>query len=80
MHTQVETARQILFDRGGDYLLTVKGNQPTLQETLQDLFKPQALSPSAHSAHQGAFGVGDAPASRPELVQRRSRPSSQSQS
>ncbi len=54
MHTQVETAQQILFEQGGDYLLTVKGNQPTLQETLQNLFKPQAFSPSAHSAHQGA--------------------------
>jgi predicted transposase YbfD/YdcC len=30
LHTQVETAQQILFEQGGDYLLTVKANQPIL--------------------------------------------------
>jgi hypothetical protein len=52
-HTQVETGQQILFEQGGDYLMTVKGNQPTLQETLQNLFEKQAFSPSAHPAHPG---------------------------
>ena len=50
-HTQVETAQQILFEQGGDYLMTVKGNQPTLQTTLQHLFEKQAFSPSGHAAH-----------------------------
>lgn len=50
LHTQTETAQQILFEQGGDYLLTVKGNQKTLQETLQSLFAKQAFSPSAHGA------------------------------
>jgi hypothetical protein len=50
LHTQTETAQQILYEQGGDYLLTVKGNQKTLQETLQNLFAPQAFSPSAHGA------------------------------
>jgi hypothetical protein len=50
LHTQHETAQQILYEQGGDYLLTVKANQKTLQETLQRLFAPQAFSPSADGA------------------------------
>jgi hypothetical protein len=50
LHTQTETAQQILYEQGGDYLLTVKANQKTLQETLQRLFAPQAFSPSADRA------------------------------
>ena len=53
-HTQVETGQQILYEQGGDYLMTVKGNQPTLQATLRDLFEKQAFSPSAHAAHPSA--------------------------
>ena len=53
MHTQDETGQQILFEGGGDYLLTVKGNQSTLQENLQKLFVKQSFSPSAHSADSG---------------------------
>jgi hypothetical protein len=49
LHTQDETARQILYQQGGDYLLTVKANQPTLQKTLASLFEKQAFSPSAQS-------------------------------
>ena len=49
MHTQDETAQQILFEGGGDYLLTVKGNQSTLETTLATLFKKQSFSPSAHA-------------------------------
>lgn len=45
-HTQVETTQQILFEQGGDYLMTVKGNQKTLQTTLQTLFEQQGFSPS----------------------------------
>jgi uncharacterized protein DUF4338/DDE family transposase len=54
LHTQVETSQQILFEQGGDYLLTVKANQPTLQATLQKLFEPQAFSPSGHAAQPSA--------------------------
>jgi len=54
LHTQVETAQQVLFEQGGDCLLTVKGNQPTLQRTLQDLFEKQAFSPSGCGAPPGA--------------------------
>lgn len=50
LHTNVETARQILYEQGGNFLMTVKGNQPTLKKTLEDLFAPQAFSPSAQFA------------------------------
>jgi len=54
MHTQDETAKQILFEGGGDYLLTVKGNQSTLETTLATLFVKQSFSPSAHTQDSGA--------------------------
>jgi predicted transposase YbfD/YdcC len=50
-HTQVETAKQILYEQGGDYLLTVKKNQKGLFETLSTLFTEQRFSPSAQPAH-----------------------------
>ena len=52
-HTQVATVQQILYDQGGDYLLTVKENQKNLFETLATLLTPQRFSPSAHGAHPG---------------------------
>jgi len=54
IHTQDETAQGILFEGGGDYLLTVKGNQLTLQKNLENLFVKQGFSPSAHGADSGA--------------------------
>jgi len=54
MHTQHETGQDILFEGGGDYLLTVKGNQTTLETTLENLFRQQGFSPSAHGADPGA--------------------------
>jgi hypothetical protein len=56
LHTNVETAQQILYEQGSNYVMTVKGNQPTLQKTLESLFAPQAFSPStecAHASHPG---------------------------
>ena len=58
LHTQTETAHQIVQDCGGDYVLTVKGNQKGIGETLQQLWEGAhglpaaavqagALSPSA---------------------------------
>jgi hypothetical protein len=47
LHTNEQTAQQILFEGGGDYLMTVKANQPTLQKNLQTLFTQQSFSPSA---------------------------------
>jgi hypothetical protein len=54
MHTQDQTAQKILFEGGGDYLLTVKGNQSTLETTLATLFEKQSFSPSAHAQDSGA--------------------------
>ena len=51
LHTQQETARQILYEQGGDYLWTVKRNQPTVHHTLESLFIKQAFSPSPHGAN-----------------------------
>jgi hypothetical protein len=53
MHTQDETAKQILFEGGGDYLLTVKANQSTLEGTLEKLFEKQSFSPSADPQDSG---------------------------
>jgi len=50
LHTQTETAQQILFERGGDYALTVKDNQKELVQTLATLLQPGKFSPSAHAA------------------------------
>lgn len=52
-HTQVETGQQVLFEQGGDYLMTVKANQKTLEETLQNLFEKQAFPPSDLAALPG---------------------------
>jgi hypothetical protein len=54
LHTQDETAQQILFEGGGDYLLTVKGNQSTLETRLANLFVKQSFSPSAYAQDAGA--------------------------
>jgi len=37
MHTQEETARQIVIQQKADYLFNVKDNQPTLRRELEDL-------------------------------------------
>ena len=54
LHTQVQTAQQILHQQGGDYLFTVKANQPTLFKTLENLFEQQDFSPSAQISPAGA--------------------------
>jgi hypothetical protein len=49
LHTQAETARIIVQERGADYLMTVKGNQPTLAQNVRQLQAglARAFSPSA---------------------------------
>jgi predicted transposase YbfD/YdcC len=48
LHTQSETARIIVQDRGADFLLPVKGNQPGVAENLHQLAPSlaRAFSPS----------------------------------
>ena len=49
LHTQDETARRIVQEGGGDYLMTVKGNQPQMVATLKKRRESlrRAFSPSA---------------------------------
>lgn len=53
LHTQIETAQQILFEGGGDYALTVKENQKELVGTLAKLLTPGTFSPCTHNADPG---------------------------
>lgn len=53
LHTQSDTARHLVQERGGDYLFTAKDNQPTLRQTVETLLTPQRFSPSAHGAEHG---------------------------
>jgi hypothetical protein len=55
LHTQTETVQQILFEGGGDYVLSVKENQKALVRTLATRLIPSEFSPSA-----------DAPNPRPD--------------
>jgi len=55
LHTQMETACDLLQEAGADYLFTVKENQPGIRRTLRGMFAatPAAFSPSAHDADDG---------------------------
>ena len=58
LHTQDETARQLVMEQGAHYLLTVKNNQPTLRQNIAQLIPvpPTGFSPSAPDAHPGSHG------------------------
>ena len=45
MHTQDETVQKLLYEKGADYIVTLKDNQPTLLETAQNLLA-QDVPPS----------------------------------
>jgi hypothetical protein len=60
LHTNFQTAQQILHQQGGDYLLTVKGNQPELKKTLENLFAERGFSPEGQRAHP-SHGPGKEP-------------------
>lgn len=53
LHTQTQTARVAVQECGADYTLTVKGNQPTVQASIEQLFAAAeaAFSPSEAQAH-----------------------------
>lgn len=67
LHTQTETARQLVLDHGADYLLTVKDNQPSLREHIEKRIPAPAagFSPTASGGaaspdggvEQGAAGI-----------------------
>lgn len=55
LHTQVETACDLLQECGADYFLTVKDNQKGIRRTVKALFAatPAAFSPSEANRHDG---------------------------
>jgi predicted transposase YbfD/YdcC len=55
LHTQDQTARELVLEHGADYLLTVKGNQPTVRANIEKLVPPPPaiFFPSGHLAHAG---------------------------
>ena len=50
LNTQTETARIVVQEKGGDYLFTVKGNQPGVAKNVRQLHSSlsRAFSPSGH--------------------------------
>lgn len=58
LHTQDQTARELVLEHGAHYLLTVKNNQPTLRQNIEKKVPapPVGFSPSASNAHPGAHG------------------------
>lgn len=46
LHTQHQTARAVVFEGGGDYVFTVKDNQPGLNKEVARLLDEQPFSPS----------------------------------
>jgi hypothetical protein len=53
LHTQVQTARSIVQEGGGDFVLFVKGNQAGLLQQAQH-FLPEDFSPSTLAGRQGS--------------------------
>lgn len=55
LHTQDQTARELVLEHGADYLLTVKDNQPTLRANIEKLVPapPADFSPSPGHNHAG---------------------------
>jgi hypothetical protein len=55
LHTQDQTARELVLQHGADYLLAAKGNQPTVRQNIQTLIPaPEAgFSPSTSDTHPG---------------------------
>jgi hypothetical protein len=58
LHTQMETACQIVQEAGADYMFTVKGNQKGIRRTVRRLLAgtPAAFSPSAPYTDHGMDG------------------------
>jgi hypothetical protein len=54
MHTQTETGRIIVQERGADFLMTAKGNQPGVADAARTLFEH-----SPHAFFYGTSGRGD---------------------
>ncbi|MGH3783621.1 MAG: ISAs1 family transposase [Pseudonocardiaceae bacterium] len=55
-HTQRDTAKHIVGNRGFDYVMTVKGNQPTLLESVFRKCLPLAKSDPDHGVEERGHG------------------------
>jgi predicted transposase YbfD/YdcC len=55
LHTQDQTARDLVLQHGADYLLTVKDNQPTVRANIEKLVPalPALFPPSTHRTEPG---------------------------
>ncbi len=55
LHTQDQTARELVLEHGAHYLLSVKDNQSTLRQNIDNAVPvpPTGFSPSDHDAHPG---------------------------
>ncbi len=55
LHTQDQTARELVLEHGAHYLLTVKNNQPTLRQNIAQKVPvpPTGCSPSTPDAQPG---------------------------
>jgi hypothetical protein len=55
LHTQTETACDLLQKAGADYMFTVKDNQKGIRKTIRAMFPatPAGFSPSAHDGDHG---------------------------
>jgi hypothetical protein len=58
LHTQTQTVRELVLEHGADYVLTVKNNQPTLHQLIENFapVTPTGFSPAGADAHPGADG------------------------
>lgn len=56
LHTQDQTARELVMEHGADYMMTVKGNQPKLREAIEKMtpVPPTGFSPAGSCAGPGA--------------------------
>lgn len=54
LNTQAQTARIVVQEKGGDYLFTVKGNQPGVEQNVQELHQglSRAFPPSGHNGER----------------------------
>ena len=50
LNTQDETVQKLLYEKGADYIVSIKDNQPTLATTAETLL-PQDVPPSG--GHDG---------------------------
>jgi predicted transposase YbfD/YdcC len=55
LHTQNQTAHDLVLEHGADYLLTAKDNQPTVRANIERLVPapPATFPPSGPDVHAG---------------------------